>query len=295
MAEEENIALLGDTIGLELEVKEQEANVGPFRADILCRNTADNTLVLIENQLEKTDHNHLGRLMTYAAGLDAVTLIWVVERFTEEHRAALDWLNRITDDGFYFFGLEVELWRIGDSPPAPKFNVVAKPNEWAKTVKDTAQGHAGSLTVGQQAQVDYWASFATFISDRETSFKPPKPSPTNWIGYGVGRSGAQLIAIANRNEVCVRLETENRDHPGWFHLLAGDRDEIEAKLGFDLTWEEKPENKWSNIGIRLDTDTRSPEQWPQIHEWMLDKLETMRQVFRGRVQRLDDTTWEPDA
>ncbi len=106
MAEEENIALLGKTIGMELEVKEQEANVGPFRADILCRNTADNTMVLIENQLEKTDHNHLGQLMTYAAGLDAVTLIWVVERFTEEHRAALDWLNRITDDGFYFFGLD---------------------------------------------------------------------------------------------------------------------------------------------------------------------------------------------
>ncbi len=294
MAEDENIALLGDAIGMELEVQDQEANVGPIRADILCRNTADNTLVLIENQLERTDHTHLGQLITYAAGLDAVTLVWVVEWFTEEHRAALDWLNRVSEDGFYFFGLEIELWRIGDSAAAPKFNLVAKPNEWAKTAKDAALGHARKRTAGQQAQLDYWTSFATFVAGSNTGIKPPKPYPSNWMGYGVGRSGAQLIAVVNRNEAGVSLETNNRDHPGWFHLLHADRDEIENELGFDLTWEEKPENKYCSIRVRADADTRDPDQWPRIHEWMLDKLERMRRVFTSRVKSLDDATWDPD-
>ena len=130
----QNLALLGDAIGLDLELEGQELGVGPFRADILCKDTTSSAWVLIENQLERTDHTHLGQLMTYAAGLDAATIVWVAQRFTDEHRAALDWLNRITADGFHFFGLEVELWKIGESAIAPKFNVICKPNDWAKSV-----------------------------------------------------------------------------------------------------------------------------------------------------------------
>ena len=129
LAQEENIQLLSETIGVELETVSQEENVGPFRADILCKDTATNHFVLIENQLERTDHTHLGQLMTYAAGLDAVTIIWIAQTFTEEHRAALDWLNRITDDTFNFFGIEIELYKIGDSVSAPMFNLVSKPND----------------------------------------------------------------------------------------------------------------------------------------------------------------------
>src|SRR3954454_8795457 len=125
LAQEENIALLGETIDLELEVEAQERNVGPFRADILCRDTITGHFVLIENQLERTDHIHLGQLLTYAAGLEAVTIVWVARQFTEEHRAALDWLNGITNTTINFFGLEIELWRIGNSDLAPKFNAVS--------------------------------------------------------------------------------------------------------------------------------------------------------------------------
>ena len=109
LAEEGNISLLGEAIGLSLEVEAQEKSVGPFRADILCKDTADDSWVLIENQLERTDHKHLGQLMTYASGLKAVTIVWISTNFTEEHRSSLDWLNQITDDSFNFFGLEIEL------------------------------------------------------------------------------------------------------------------------------------------------------------------------------------------
>jgi hypothetical protein len=125
LAQEENLKLLGDTIGIGLELEAQEKDVGPFRADILCKDTATANWVLIENQLEQTDHKHLGQLLTYGAGLKAVTVVWIAEKFTEEHRAALDWLNEITSEQFSFFGLEIELWRIAGSPVAPKFNACA--------------------------------------------------------------------------------------------------------------------------------------------------------------------------
>jgi len=120
LAESENLNLLGDTVGIELEFEAREKDVGNFRADILCKDSLSGDCVLIENQLEKTDHTHLGQLLTYATGLEAKTIIWVAEKFTEEHRAVLDWLNEIADGRCNFFGLEIELWQIGDSPHAPR-------------------------------------------------------------------------------------------------------------------------------------------------------------------------------
>jgi hypothetical protein len=139
LARPENLSVLAETLGIELELEAQERAVGPFRADILCKEIGSERWVLIENQLERTDHGHLGQLLMYASGLEAVTIVWISARFTEEHRSTLDWLNRITDDSFRFFGLEVELWRIGDSPAAPKFNIVSKPNDWSQSVAQAAR------------------------------------------------------------------------------------------------------------------------------------------------------------
>ena len=115
---------------------------------------------MIENQLERTNHTHLGQLITYAAGLRAVTIVWVANPFTEEHRAALDWMNDITDTRFNFFGLEIELSRIGNSPLAPKFNVVSKPNDWSKTVTEGVT--RVELSETQQLQLDFWTAFRTY-------------------------------------------------------------------------------------------------------------------------------------
>ena len=139
LAREENLTILSETLGIDLELEAQEKAVGPFRADVLCKDIGTGTWVLIENQLERTDHGHLGQLLTYASGLEAVTIVWIAARFTEEHRSTLDWLNRITDESFRFFALEIELWRIGESPTAPKFNVVSKPNDWSRSVAQAAR------------------------------------------------------------------------------------------------------------------------------------------------------------
>ena len=186
LAKEENIAMLGDAIGMDLEVESQEKSVGPFRADILAKDLATNHYVLIENQLELTNHNHLGQIMTYAAGLDAFSIVWIAKAFTEEHRAALDWLNRITDENINFFGIEVEVIQIGDSLPAPQFNFVAKQNDWTKSVKSSAS--SGELTETKVKQQEYWTEFSDYVLKIGSPFKVQKPAPQHWTIIAMGRS-----------------------------------------------------------------------------------------------------------
>ena len=144
----EHLDLLSRAIGIPLELEAVEKNVGAFRADILAKTGQTGQWVLIENQLEKTDHCHLGQLITYASGLKAVTVVWIASTFAEEHRSALDWLNEVTMEGVNFFGVTLELWRIGDSALAPRFNVVSKPNTWVKGVTIGA-----SSTVSKQQRI----------------------------------------------------------------------------------------------------------------------------------------------
>ena len=294
LGSEDNIALLGEAIGLELEVQQEEASVGPFRADILCKDTVSGELVIIENQLARTDHSHLGQTLTYAAGLDAVTIIWIAARFTEEHRAALDWLNRISHEDFRFFGIEIEVWRIGDSAPAPKFNLVAKPNDWSKTVRENA-GRRGALTAGEKAQVAYWSGFGAFLDKRGAKFKPPKPYPSNWMQWGLGRTGGSLQAVVNAKEVHVGVDLNSRDHPTWFPKLIADKNEIEADLGFSFDWQKKAGNKWSTLRVRMKTNTRAPDSWPAAFAWMLKHMEAVDRVFRLRIKDLDDSPLPDEA
>ena len=240
LADEENIGLLGETIGFELEVEAQEKNVGPFRADILCKDTVTGDWVLIENQLERTDHSHLGQLLTYAAGLEAVTVVWIAERFTDEHRAALDWLNEITAEAVSFFGLEIELWRIGDSPMAPKFNMVSHPNDWTKTVSRISP--IEELTSTNQLYLEYWTGLRDLLEQRNGVIKPVKPLPRNWTGFGIGRSKFRLDASASmRGEwICVSLTLRAPNAKPHFNLLKQDRIGIETAIGAELEWEEKP-------------------------------------------------------
>ena len=184
---EDNLSVLAKALDMELEPVALETNVGPFRADILCRNADGGAWVLIENQLERTDHTHLGQLLTYAAGLHAVTICWIAESFTDEHRAALDWLNEITDDRFRFFGLEVELWQIGSSLRAPRFNVVSKPNNWSRSVAEMARPDGKNVTPTQQLQREFWAALMQRLDERKGLVRSKKPQPQSWMQLHSGQ------------------------------------------------------------------------------------------------------------
>jgi hypothetical protein len=290
LAREDNIALLADTLGLELEVEAQEKEVGPFRADILCKDLRNDSWVLIENQLERTDHKHLGQLITYAAGLKAVTIVWVAARFTDEHRAALDWLNNVTGDDFRFFALEVELWRIGDSPAAPKFNIASKPNEWSKTVgAATRRIEAEALTETKQLQLAFWESLHSELQDH-SHIRPRKPRPQHWTNFPIGRSGMRLGAILNTKEerIGIELYLSDDNAQAYFRELEAAKDEIEEALGFAPIWKALPEKRASRIiCYKYQCPLDQEEHWPDYRAWMTKRLEDFNRVFRPRVKQLN--------
>jgi hypothetical protein len=287
LAQEENLAQLGEAIGLELELEAVEKGVGPFRADILCRDTANDSLVLIENQLEGTDHKHLGQIFTYGAGLNAVTIIWIATRFTDEHRAALDWLNEITNENINFFGLEIELWRIGDSPLAPKFNIVSKPNDWTKSIG--SPGESDDLTETKQVQLAYWQAFRNLLLEKSTVIKPRRPRPQHWMNFAVGRSKFRLMTFANVRDrrIGVGLVISGPNAKPHFYLLQEQKETIEAEIGSALEWREMPNKRSSRVFLRWhDVDPANQGDWPEQHAWLLEKLERFYVAFEPRVKGL---------
>lgn len=298
LALEENLALIGETIGLELELEAQEKNVGLFRADILCKDTATDSWVLIENQLERTDHTHLGQLLTYAAGLNAVTIVWVAARFAEDHRAALDWLNEVTGSNINFFGLEVELWRIGESQVAPKFNVASKPNDWTKSVTDGGPGSPNVLTETKQLQREYWAALREYMIENGSSVKPTKPLPQHWMNFAIRRSAFHLYSFANTKEgrIGLGLTMTGPDAKLHYHLLSQQREEIEREFGEPLEWLELPERKESRIELHdLKADPNDRDGWLAQHAWLSEKLNKFDSVFRMRVKQLDADLLDPQT
>ncbi len=299
LAEEKNLALLSKAIGLDLELEATEKNVGPFRADILCKETTTDHWVLVENQLEKTNHTHLGQLLTYAAGLKAVTIVWIAKPIREEHRAALDWLNNITDDTFNFFGIEIELWKIGDSAAAPKFNVVSKPNDWSKQVSSAKSTlDTSELTESKELQFNFWQGFREYCENKTVSFNPQKPRPQHWMNISVGRSGFHLAAIASLwngekntydiNELRAELVLvdKHKSSTQYMQLLA-DKDEIENEFGEALNWIEKEGVTMKKVLITRDADLKNEDLWDEYFEWLSVKIESLNKVFRERIKNLD--------
>ena len=291
LASPDNLAALSQELGLDLELVGREVAVGPYAADIVCKDSLTGIHVLIENQLEKTDHSHLGQILTYAAGLEARTVVWVAARFTDEHRAAIDWLNEITHEDWQFFGLEIELWRIGDSPPAPKFNIICRPNDWSRAVKEQAAKVEGNSPT-QALQLQFWSAFRDFMLERNR--RAPKPSGQSWQAFSIGRTGFSLEAVLRRAEqqLAVRLYIICDDLPPKrvFRWLEARKEQIHAALGFALDWQELPEKKGSvALVIRPDCPLDDENRWPEYHDWIARTVAKMTEVFRPLIVNLQET------
>ena len=289
LAEGENLALLSEALGMELEVQAREERVGTFWADLVCRDAQHDTVVLIENQIERTDHTHLGQILTYAAGLDAVTVVWIAARFTEEHRAALDWLNDISHEKFRFFGLEIELWQIGDSPVAPKFNMVARPNDWSKFVRERS---GGAMTDGDSIRVAFWAAFLNHLEEVGSPWSSPRtPGRDYWLSFPIGRGSFQLAAVSRfrDREVMVELKTYGKHGHHYYRQLEAQRPAIDAESEDELSWEFDPARLQNYVRIRRDrVDPTDEKQWPDLFAWLDKRLERLDRLFRARVAAIRD-------
>jgi hypothetical protein len=291
LAREDNLQLLGKTIGIELALEAQEQKVGLFRADILCKDTGTNHWVLVENQVEPTDHCHLGQLLTYAAGLEAATIVWVAARIREEHRAALDWLNEVTGERFNFFGLEIELWRIGDSPVAPKFNVVCKPNDWSNAVRGRADDiDRGGGSVTAQTYLEYWTAFRAYLQESGSFIRSQKPWPQFWADHAIGRSWFNATALASISEknVAAAIIMRGRSAKQYYRALLAHKEALEREVGEPLSWEERPEGVESRVSIYLrNADPADRADWPRQHAWLREKLEKLHRAFAPRIKNLN--------
>lgn len=233
LAEDENLILLGETLGIELELEAQEINIGDFKADILCINTEDSSRVLIENQLNETDHRHLGQILTYAAGLDVYTVIWIAKEFRDEHRAALDLQNEITNERFRYFGVEIKLWMIGNSIPAPQFVIVSKPNDSNLSIS--------SISIDDW-KTKFWTKFKEHLHTTNSGFRIYRPGPKNAVQFGIGHPDFRLEARLSKQigRIGIRLYITGINAEVYFHLLYERREEIETEFEDNLEWEESP-------------------------------------------------------
>ena len=289
LAKEENIALLADAVGLnELEVVAQEEHVGPFRADILCKDPGTDKLVLIENQLEKTDHNHLGQIMTYAAGLDAVTIIWIAEHFTEEHRAAIDWLNRITDKEFNFFGVEIQLIKIGNSPAAPMFDVIAKPNGWSKDVKSSKTSGEGRSET-EVFKYEFWSAFNEYMNEHPSQlFHTQSASYDHWMNIAIGKSSMHIALLVNTREQKVTIQLYMWDDADKhnFDALEKYKNEAEKEIGCSLTWRRLDGKKTSTIDLYKKCKLKSPSEQEAIFAWYKEYTEKFISFFKPIIKEI---------
>jgi hypothetical protein len=292
LARPENLTVLGDALNIDLELEAQERAVGPFRADILCKDIDTDRWLLIENQLERTDHTHLGQLLTYASGLDAVTIVWIAARFTEEHRSTLDWLNKITNASFRFFGLEVELWKIGNSPAAPKFNLVSKPNEWSASVAQAARAiDDAELSPTRAMQAEYWKALNAKLDTVGGPVSGDRTEqPQSWMHYKTGRSRIKVGGATNsvKNNIRAEIYLGGNAAKSNFKRLEEQKEDIQRELGYPLEWELLPEGKQSRIAVYLnDTNPTDNADWPRQHEWLAKKINELHKVFARRLSELD--------
>lgn len=292
LARPENIALLAQTLSLgEVEVEATEMGIGRFSADIVARDETG-ALVLIENQLEATDHRHLGQVLTYLAGLEGdATVVWIATEFREEHRAAIDWLNANTNERFDFFGVEIEVVRIDSSLPAPRFSVVAKPNNWSRAVSAVSRQAAGGGS-GESCNLymSFWGSFAEYLREKNAPFAIRRAKPSHWCSFPIGGKGFGLAASIKVSQNCAGVDVYRKPDDGKiaFRKLLADREEIEKEFGEPLDWQELPDKRMMRIAIYLkDAGVRDPGNFPAIQAWMLDRLLRFRKVFRNRIMNMD--------
>lgn len=277
LAEDENIELLSDEIGVEIVIIEKEASVGRFNVDILAEESNTGNNIIIENQLEKTDHDHLGKLITYAAGIDAGIVIWVVKETQEEHQQAVEWLNEKTNNELSFFLVQIELWQIDDSNYAPKINVIEKPNYWSKDVKSSVE--KTKLTDTKKMQLEFWTKLKDYAQEQGYNINFRKPRAQHWYDISFGTSEAHISLSVNTQKGNISTDVYIPDSPEAFDNFYENKKEIETEVGSSLDWQELPEKKASRVRLTKSYSISNNDDWSEAFDWMIEKVLLFKKVF----------------
>ena len=283
LAEKENLEMLNESIGLTLSEVEKEVCVGSYRCDLLGEDEVTGEKVIIENQLETSNHDHLGKIITYASGLDATVIVWIVKEAREEHRSAIEWLNNNTATNLNFFLIEVHAYQIGDSLCAPKFEVVEKPNGFIKNAK--TQPGSSEHNKSQLERLEFWNRFNDVLRKRDEPFNVRKATTGNWYGVTIGVRGVHVKLSLVDREGYIGVELYINDDKELFDSLYNSKEEIEKKLGLKLDWRRLDDKKASRILYRIpDLDFDNHSNYDKLMNEMIDKAVLFTNVFKEYVK-----------
>lgn len=275
LAQEENLSLLSNTIGIDIVLEEIESPVGMFSVDLFATEAGTGRKIIIENQLEDTNHDHLGKIITYASGKGAEVLIWIVKRARDEHIQAIEWLNQHTDSNIGIFLIEIQLWQINDSPYAPKFNVVERPNDWAKYVK-AAEG----LSETKKLQLEFWQAFRDYAFSKEefaSCFSVRKAQPQHWYDLSLGSSAYHLGLTVNTQKKRIGAEIYISDDKAIFNKFKSQKENIEQEFGIKAEWIE------ASKACRILTTTAGDikggkDEWNKLFDWFIETAIKLRKI-----------------
>ncbi|NLP48499.1 MAG: DUF4268 domain-containing protein [Clostridiales bacterium] len=248
---------------------ETEVPIGGFSADIVAKETNTGRVIVIENQLEDTNHDHLGKIITYAGGIDASIIIWITKNARAEHRKAIEWLNNNIDENIDIFLLQIELWRINDSNPAPKFNVLEQPNTWAKEVKKASHEISDIMSF----KLKYWTAFSeyAYMCDKFSRiYNKRKPSTDHWYSVGSGNSEYHFSFLLNTRSNIIAVECYIKDNKDLFDQFHTRKEEVESVVGEKLDWRKLPDKKASRILIEKQVDLKNINTWEDQFDWLRD-------------------------
>lgn len=279
LAKENNLEYLNDILGLTLTDINIEEYVGPFRCDIVAKDETTNDVVIIENQLEPTNHEHLGKTITYAAGLNAKYIVWIAKKAKEEHRAAVEWLNNNSSQNINFFLIEIHAYQIGDSEPAPLFKIIEQPNDFIKADKGNSKN--GELNKTQSERLVFWDQFNQAVIEHNKPFNVRKATTDHWYDVALGTSNAHIAITLVNKESRIGVELYISNDKDLFDSLYSNKETIESEFGAKLRWERLDERKASRIKYYIDgLNFDDHSNYPDLNEKIISTVIKMRKVFK---------------
>ncbi len=285
LVQEDNISLLSKEIGIEIKIIQREAKLGSFNIDILAEEENTDKKIIIENQLEDTNHDHLGKLITYASGYNASFVIWIVKNARQEHRRAIDWLNEHTDEDSNFFLVKLEVWKIDNSSPAPKFQIISQPNDWAKAIRKSIGSR--ELTPLQLKELEFLKGFVDYCGNHKSILRLSKPqiAVPGYYMIRIGISHVWLAVKLNATGGVIKIDVNFENKDLFNDIFDKYRTDIEREIGKNLTWDKMPQFKISTVGVYRDFDIYDEGKWNIYFKWLKENAELFQKVFLRYIKK----------
>jgi hypothetical protein len=294
-----NADALAEVLGVDLELTANEHPVGGYSLDLIGRDLTNDCVLIVENQLATTDHSHLGQTLTYAAGTDAATIVWIATTFREEHRQALDWLNNLAGENAKFFGLEIRAVRIGDSAVAPMLALRAQPNDWHATLSTVAKT---SWKTNGKADLykRFWAAFLDRVhAERPGWTRARVPTDVNWMTMPSPIKGAVIgVNFAQKGQLRTELYIDSGDgdtNMKIFEELQSRQEEIESIFGAPLSWEDLPGKRACRIASYASGAVTEVERHGDYISWFIESGTQLRSRLGACAVEVNSATGSPST